>query len=88
LLRPRGLAWIVDHVILGHARPKLLRTYMPTLPLGEARGALERWGRELAAILQPGSDFAQAGYYGSRTARCRSAEIDPNGKFSDHYLSW
>jgi hypothetical protein len=23
--------WIVDHVVLGHARPKLLRTYMPTL---------------------------------------------------------
>jgi hypothetical protein len=28
--------WIIDHVVLGHARPKLLRTYMPTLPLGEA----------------------------------------------------
>jgi hypothetical protein len=47
--------WIVDHVVLRHARPKLLRTYMPTLPLGEARDALERWGRELAAILEPGS---------------------------------
>src|SRR5262249_14731999 len=33
--------WIVDHVVLGHARPKLLRTYMPTLPLNEAREALE-----------------------------------------------
>jgi integrase len=35
--------WIVDHVVLGHARPNLLRTYMPTLPLGEAREGLERW---------------------------------------------
>jgi hypothetical protein len=35
--------WIVDHVVLGHARPKLLRTYMPMLPLGEVREALERW---------------------------------------------
>jgi integrase len=52
--------WIVDHVVLGHARPKLLRTYMPTLPLGEARDALERWGRELEAILQPASDLGRA----------------------------
>jgi integrase len=44
--------WIVDHVVLGHARPKLLRTYMPTLPLGEARDALQRWGDELDRILR------------------------------------
>jgi integrase len=43
--------WIVDHVVLGHARPKLLRTYMPTLPLKEAREALQRWGEELDRIL-------------------------------------
>ena len=43
--------WIVDHVVLGHARPKLLRTYMPTLPLNEAREALQRWGEELTHIL-------------------------------------
>jgi len=42
--------WIVDHVVLGHARPRLLRTYMPTLPLGEAREALQRWGNELDGI--------------------------------------
>jgi hypothetical protein len=41
----------VDHVVLGHARPKLLRTYMPTLPLNEAREALRRWGEELTLIL-------------------------------------
>jgi hypothetical protein len=52
--------WIVDHVVLGHARPKLLRTYMPTLPLGEARDALERWARELAAILESAPDFGRA----------------------------
>lgn len=44
--------WVVDHVVLGHARPKLLRTYMPTLPLGEARDALERWADERAAIVR------------------------------------
>jgi hypothetical protein len=43
--------WIVDHVVLGHARPKLLRTYMPTLPLGEARDALQKWGDEIDRIL-------------------------------------
>lgn len=52
LLNRLGVApWIVDHVVLGHARPKLLRTYMPTLPMAEARAALERWGDELARIL-------------------------------------
>jgi hypothetical protein len=49
-LSPRP-PWIVDHVVLGHTRPKLLRTYMPTLPLGEAREALQRWGEELTRIL-------------------------------------
>jgi len=44
--------WIVDHVVLGHARPKLLRTYMPTLPLKEAREVLQKWGEELARILE------------------------------------
>ena len=44
--------WIVDHVVLGHARPKLLRTYMPTLPLSDAREALQRWGNELDRILR------------------------------------
>jgi integrase len=44
--------WIVDHVVLGHARPKLLRTYMPTLPLNEARDALQKWGDELAGIVR------------------------------------
>jgi hypothetical protein len=42
--------WIVDHVVLGHARPKLLRTYMPTLPLAEAREGLQRWAELLDVI--------------------------------------
>ncbi len=42
--------WIVDHVVLGHARPKLLRTYMPTLPLAEAREGLQRWAELLEVI--------------------------------------
>ena len=53
LLNRLGAApWVVDHVVLGHARPKLLRTYMPTLPLDEARAALARWGDHLARILR------------------------------------
>jgi integrase len=52
LLNRLGVApWVVDHVVLGHARPKLLRTYMPTLPLDEARAALSRWADELELIL-------------------------------------
>ncbi len=51
--------WIVDHVVLGHGRPKLLRTYMPTLPMGEAREALQKWGEELERIL--GSDRTPKG---------------------------
>jgi hypothetical protein len=43
--------WIVDHVVLGHAPPKLLRTYMPTLPHKEAREMLQKWGEELERIL-------------------------------------
>ncbi len=43
--------WVVDHVVLGHARPKLLRTYMPTLPPKEAREILEKWGEEIEKIL-------------------------------------
>jgi integrase len=52
LLSRLGVApWVVEHVVLGHVRPKLARTYMPNLPLGEAREALTRWSHELDAIL-------------------------------------
>jgi integrase len=52
LLNRLGAApWVVDHVVLGHARPRLLRTYMPTLPLDEARAALTRWAAELDRIV-------------------------------------
>jgi integrase len=52
--------WVVDHVVLGHARPKLLRTYMPTLPLDEARDALDRWAGELDLILGAKADAVKA----------------------------
>lgn len=56
LLNRLGVApWIVDHVVLGHARPELLRTYMPTLPLDEARAALERWADLLEEIVARGT---------------------------------
>lgn len=52
LLNRLGAApWVVDHVVLGHVRPKMLRTYMPTLPLDEARAALTKWGDEFERIL-------------------------------------
>jgi integrase len=52
--------WIVDHVVLGHTRPKLLRTYMPRLPLDQAREALVRWADEFQGILaSTGSNEAQ-----------------------------
>ena len=38
-------------MVLGHARPKLLRTYMATLPLKEAREMLQKWGEEIEKIL-------------------------------------
>lgn len=44
-------AWVVEHAVLGHVRPKLARTYMPELPLGDAREALTRWSAELERIL-------------------------------------
>ena len=60
LLNRIGAApWIVDHVVLGHARPNLLRTYMPTLPLGEARDALHKWGEKIDRIL--GADIGARG---------------------------
>jgi integrase len=60
LLRRIGAEpWVVDHVVLGHVRPKLLRTYMPTLPLVQARDALQKWGDEVARIL--GEQVQKAG---------------------------
>jgi integrase len=51
LNRLKVAPWIVDHVVLGHVRPKTLRTCMPTLPLAEAREALSRWAAEVARLL-------------------------------------
>jgi integrase len=64
LLNDLGVpSWIVDHVILGHVRPRLERVYMPTLkgkPLDEARAALTTWAEALAGILaaKPGATTA------------------------------
>ncbi len=40
-----GIQRVHETPVLGHARPKLLRTYMPTLPLKEAREVLPEVGR-------------------------------------------
>jgi len=53
--------WVVDHVVLGHARPKLLQTYMPTLPLKEAREAVQKWGEEIERILSAEASVAGQG---------------------------
>jgi integrase len=66
LLNDLGVpSWIVDHVILGHVRPRLERVYMPTLkgkPLDEARAALTVWAEALGGILagQPKAPTASA----------------------------
>lgn len=52
LNRVRAQPWVVDHVVLGHVRPKLLRTYMPTLPLDEASAALTAWAKILQELLR------------------------------------
>ena len=43
-----------DHVVMGHVRPKVLRTYQPELPLDEARDALTKWAQLLDGILAAG----------------------------------
>jgi hypothetical protein len=46
---------VAPHVValgvLGHATPKLLKTYMPSVNLAEVRRALEAWSRHLDGIL-------------------------------------
>lgn len=42
--------WVVDYVVLGHVRPKLLRTYQPAAAIDEARPALEAWGAHVTGL--------------------------------------
>jgi integrase len=51
LVRIKASPWVVDHVVMGHVRPKVVRTYMPTLPLDEARAALDKWAKLFERIL-------------------------------------
>src|SRR5437773_1440802 len=74
--------WIVDHVVLGHARPKLLRTYLPTLPLGEAREALQRWADELERILGSGGGITGSDAYRSPEAGTSSSRAQPTLDFA------
>lgn len=61
LNRLHAAPWVVDHVVLGHVRPKLLRTYMPNLPLDEARAALTRWAAELDRIIAGAASQGNSG---------------------------
>lgn len=47
----------MSHSILGHARQRLGRTYIPNRPLKEQREALEWWSAELARIREKKGDF-------------------------------
>jgi integrase len=52
MLNDLGLsAYAVDVGVLGHAKPKLLGTYAPGVPLKELRAAMETWAAELGRIL-------------------------------------
>jgi hypothetical protein len=44
--------YVVDVGVLGHAKPKMLGTYAPSVPLKELRAAVETWSGELARILR------------------------------------
>jgi len=41
----------MSHSILGHARQRLGRTYIPNRPLKEQRDGLEWWSAELSRLL-------------------------------------
>jgi hypothetical protein len=41
----------MSHSILGHARQRLRRIYIPNRPLKEQRGGLEWWSAELSRLL-------------------------------------
>jgi integrase len=52
MLNELGLsAYIVDVGVLGHAKPKMLGVYAPSVPLRELRAAMDAWAGELERIL-------------------------------------
>jgi hypothetical protein len=52
MLNDLGLsAYIVDVGVLGHAKPKLLGVYAPSVPLRELRAAVDTWAAEFSRIL-------------------------------------
>lgn len=49
MLHDLGLsAYVVDVGVLGHAKPKMLGIYAPSVPLKELREAMETWSGELS----------------------------------------
>jgi integrase len=58
----------MSHSILGHARQRLGRTYIPNRPLKEQREGLDWWSAQLKHILETRDDKA-----GSQQARTRKA---------------
>jgi integrase len=51
LTQIKAAPWVIDNVVMGHVRPRVVRTYQPELPLEEARAALTAWAAELERIL-------------------------------------
>ncbi len=45
-------AYVIDVGMLGHAKPKMLGIYAPSVPLKELRAAMETWSGELSRILR------------------------------------
>ncbi len=61
LTQVKAAPWVIDHVILGHVRPKVVRTYQPELPLDDAREALTKWAKlldDIVSVEEPGDETA------------------------------
>jgi integrase len=51
-------AYVVDVGVLGHAKPRLMGTYMPGVPWSELRAAMDAWAAEFARIVGAPRDAA------------------------------
>jgi hypothetical protein len=51
-------AYVVDVGVLGHAKPRLMGTYMPGVPWSELRATMEAWAAEFARIVGAPHDAA------------------------------
>jgi len=55
----------MSHSILGHARQRLGRTYIPNRPLKEQREGLEWWSGELSRVLAADPERESSSHHAS-----------------------